>query len=85
MFLGINELMEAVADHWRQLKAGDDWRARELDRSRQEVGQLLQDEFMARLLTAVPPAVREELITAVAEREMDPYAAVDRLFAEVNG
>lgn len=82
---GMSELMDAVAAHWRQLKAGDDWRARELDRSRQEIGQLLQDEFMARLLAAVPPAVREELIAAVAERALDPYTAVDRLFAEVNG
>ena len=40
---------------------------------------------MARLLAAVPPAVREELIAAVAERALDPYTAVDRLFAEVNG
>jgi LAO/AO transport system kinase len=82
---GISELMDSVAAHLRQLRAGNDWRARELDRSRQEIGQLLQAEFMARLLTAVPLAVREELIAAVAERAMDPYTAVDRLFAEVNG
>jgi len=82
---GTGELMDSVAAHLRQLRASDDWRARELDRSRQEIGQLLQAEFMTRLMTAVPPAVREELIAAVAQRAMDPYTAVERLFAEVNG
>jgi LAO/AO transport system kinase len=82
---GIVELMDAVAAHRSQLKAGGEWRARELARSRQEIGQLLQAEFMARLQATVSPAERETLIAAVAEREMDPYSAVDRLFAKSNG
>jgi len=82
---GIADLMVAVHDHLTSLKAGDGWRAREIARSRQEVGQLLREEFIARLTVAVPVDVREKLIASVAQRKMDPYAAVDRLFAEVNG
>jgi LAO/AO transport system kinase len=82
---GIVELMDAVAAHQNQLKAGGGWRARELARSRQEIGQLLQAEFMVRLQETVSPTERETLIAAVAEREIDPYSAVDRLFARSNG
>jgi LAO/AO transport system kinase len=82
---GLDDLMSAVHGHMASLKAGGGWRARELARSRQEIGQLLRDEFIARLTAAVPAGVREELIAAVAERQIDPYAAVERLFAEVNG
>jgi LAO/AO transport system kinase len=81
---GVDELMEAVADHLDSLKASDQWWARELARSRQEIGQLLREEFIARLTAAVPPGVRETLIASVAERQIDPYTAVDRLFVEVN-
>ena len=82
---GIAELMAAVTAHHGQLKAGGEWRARELARSRQEIGQLLQAKFMASLQATVSQAERDKLIAAVAEREMDPYSAVDRLFAKSNG
>jgi LAO/AO transport system kinase len=80
---GTAELMAAVSDHLANLRSGAGWQARELARSRQEVGQLLREEFIARLTAAVPVDVRESLIASVARRQMDPYSAVDRLFAEV--
>lgn len=82
---GISELMAAVAEHLASLRAGNGWRAKEFARSRQEIGQLLREEFIARLTAAVPGDVRETLIAAVAQRQIDPYSAVDSLFAEVNG
>ncbi len=82
---GVDELVDAVSEHLASLKAGGGWQAREFARSRQEVGQLLREEFIARLTAAVPADVRETLIAAVARRQIDPYSAVDRLFAEVNG
>lgn len=82
---GVAELMAAVNGHLANLKAGGGWQAREFARSRQEVRQLLREEFIARLTAAVPAEERETLIASVARRETDPYSAVDRLFAEVNG
>ena len=44
--------MAAIQAHLASLKSGDGWRIRELARSRQEVGQLLREEFIARLTAA---------------------------------
>jgi LAO/AO transport system kinase len=82
---GVAELMDSVTNHLANLKETGGWRAREFARSRQEIGQLLREEFIARLTAAVPSDVRESLIASVAQRQIDPYSAVDRLFAEVNG
>ena len=82
---GIVELMAAVSNHFQQLKAGHRWYAREIARSRQEIGQLLREEFISRLADSVSPVTRETLIESVAQRQIDPYSAVDRLFAEING
>jgi LAO/AO transport system kinase len=82
---GIAELMTAVNGHLASLKAGGGWRAREVARSRQEVGQLLREEFIARLTATLPAEVREAVIASVAARQIDPYTAVDGLFAQVNG
>lgn len=77
---GVAELATAVIAHGDYLRQSDEWERREVERSRQEVTQLLQAEFMARLGDRVPRQVREQLIKAVAAREIDPYTAVARLF-----
>lgn len=82
---GVARLMRSVTAHLEHLKHSGEWRAREYVRSRREIEQLLSDRFMAQLQTNVSAEVRETLIAAVAKREIDPYSAVDRLFAKVNG
>lgn len=77
---GIESLFEQIQAHRAHLQATDGWLTREKERSRREVLALLQYRFMARLETAVPASTRDELITAVAQRELDPYTAVDQLF-----
>jgi LAO/AO transport system kinase len=81
---GIEELVEATFAHKAHLHKSGEWLQREKARSRQEIGRLLQTRFLAGIQATVPKAEREKLIEAVAERHIDPYSAVDELFAEAN-
>lgn len=82
---GLDVLAEQVLAHGERLRASGQWLEREKDRSRYEMGLLLQDRFMARLETAVPASARDALVTAVARRESDPYTAVADLMARLAG
>jgi LAO/AO transport system kinase len=80
---GIEALLETIQAHRLYLQETGGWLVREKERSRREVMALLQYRFIARLETAVPASDRDELITAVARRELDPYTAVDKLFSSI--
>ncbi len=82
---GVAGVVDQIEAHKKFLEGSGEWQNRELARSRQEIGQLLQAEFMKQMATAVPAAEREALIEAVAERKIDPYTAVTRLFAQAAG
>lgn len=82
---GIDALVEAMMAHRAFLSSSGEWMAREMARSRQEIGRLLQMTFMAQLREVVPPERRESVVAAVAERRLDPYAAVEQLFSQVRG
>jgi LAO/AO transport system kinase len=79
---GVPPLVEAILEHKRHLKSSGEWFLKEKIRSRSEISQLLQDRFMLRLQTVVPPVEREGLIEAVARRQIDPYSAVEKLFEQ---
>lgn len=81
---GITKVVDALQAHREYLQASGEWHERERARSRQEIEQLLQAYLLRRLHETVPPAEREQLIQAVAEREVDPYAAAHRLFTHLN-
>ncbi|MCP4427488.1 MAG: methylmalonyl Co-A mutase-associated GTPase MeaB [Chloroflexi bacterium] len=80
---GVEELLDVVLAHEAHLKATDGWLTQEKTRSRREVGQLLQARFMERFQTAVSQDVRNQLITAIANRETDPYTAVAEIFERI--
>lgn len=80
---GIPELVAQVNHHREHLKQTDGWLTREAVRSRREIFQLLQDRFMKQFQQAVSQAEQEELITAVAQRQLDPYTATEQLFSQI--
>jgi LAO/AO transport system kinase len=82
---GIGELADAIDAHRAHLQETNDWLKREKERSRREVEQLLQARLMAELAATVPSGEHEQLITAVAQRELDPYTAAARLFTALQG
>jgi LAO/AO transport system kinase len=77
---GIKAVADCIEDHEAYLRSGDEWKERELARSRQEIDQLLQARFMEQLATEISRSVRNKVVLAVAERRLDPYSAVDELF-----
>jgi LAO/AO transport system kinase len=80
---GISALVDQIVSHRTYLQASGNWLKREKDRSRREVAQLLQARFMAQVQAVVPEEIQDQLVTAVAERELDPYTAVAQLFTQV--
>jgi len=81
---GVEELVDVIEAHKAYLQKTGEWLRREKERSRREVEQLLQARFMAHFQAAVPQTDREQLIMAVAARNIDPYTAVNQLFAQVS-
>lgn len=77
---GVADLATTIARHRDYLRSGDGWEASEAARSRREVEQLLQTRLMDRLTRQVPPIEREQIMTAVIARELDPYSAAEQLF-----
>ncbi len=79
---GMAQLADALAEHLRYLRQSGEWLQREKERSRREVETLLQLRFMSQFQAAVPREARDALLTAVAEREVDPYTAVNQLLSK---
>jgi LAO/AO transport system kinase len=77
---GVEDLATVIESHRDYLRQTGEWAAREWTRSRGEIERLLRDRFIDTLAATVPADERSALIAAVAERQMDPYAAADRLF-----
>lgn len=80
---GVAELVDAVSAHWEYLHQSNEWALREKARSQHEVELLLHARMMTRLEMTVPQANHDKLITAVAERKIDPYTAVADLFSQL--
>lgn len=81
---GISQVVDALEAHRDYLQASGEWQEREKARSRQEIEHLLQAQVLRQLHTRVPVQEREQLIAAVAAREIDPYAAATQLFTHLN-
>ena len=77
---GVDELASAISRHGEHLRATGGWAAREWARSRDEIEHLLRARFMDRLDALLPADERRDMIRAVVERRLDPYAAADHLF-----
>jgi LAO/AO transport system kinase len=80
---GVSDLVQRVKAHRSYLVASGEWEKREKNRNRRELEQLLQDRFLARIQATISELEREQLVSAVTRREIDPYTAVDRLFARI--
>jgi LAO/AO transport system kinase len=80
---GVTAVVDAIERHQAFLRESGQWLEREKERSRQEIEKLLTARFIARLTQAVPQAERNALVTAVADRRLDPYSAVAQLLAQM--
>ena len=76
---GIAELAQAIASHYAHLHSSGQWQERERQRCQHELEQLLWQAFRAQFAQRVAAGVRDDILSAVAAREMDPYTAVEKL------
>lgn len=79
---GMEALADALGQHMAHLRHSGEWLQRERERSWREIEMLLQRRFMSQFQAQVPQEMRESLLTAVAEREVDPYTAVNQLLSK---
>ncbi len=79
---GMDALADMLGKHMTFLRESGEWLKREKERSWREVEMLLQLRFMSQFQAAVPREMRDSLLTAVAQREVDPYTAVNQLLSK---
>ncbi len=80
---GITELVEAIDTHHQFMKAHNEWHVRERERCRREMEEILQARLWQRVRVSVAALEREQLITAVARRDLDPYTAINQLIKQM--
>jgi LAO/AO transport system kinase len=79
---GIAELVDALEAHRRAIEASGELERKRADRARRQLISLVLEQLLAGLQRDVDHAGRlEALVAAVARREIDPYAAAQRLIA----
>ena len=77
---GVAELADAIEEHRRQQEASGELEEQRLERARRQVLALARHELLAGVVRATERDGRlEELVRSVARRELDPYAAAQRL------
>ncbi len=77
---GVAELADAIEEHRRQEEASGGLEEQRLERARRQVLALARHELLAGVVRATERDGRlEELVASVARRELDPYAAAQRL------
>ncbi|HLO67423.1 MAG TPA: methylmalonyl Co-A mutase-associated GTPase MeaB [Holophaga sp.] len=73
---GIRELLDKVAEHQVWLRAHGGLQAKARERARLRFGSLLAEEAARRARARAGEARVRELLEAIAEQRLDPYAAV---------
>lgn len=80
---GVAKVVETIFEHRTHLESSGEWLQRERERSRQEIEQILWAQLARKLEAQVSSDDRRRLVSAVAEREIDPYTAAEQLFLRI--
>ncbi|MEZ4770128.1 MAG: methylmalonyl Co-A mutase-associated GTPase MeaB [Caldilineales bacterium] len=80
---GVDEMLDAIESHRTHLLQSGEMQRREEDRARATLVHILQADVLRRLNSRVSSDHLHQLVAAVANREMDPYSAADRLLPAV--
>lgn len=80
---GVSNVVETIFEHRAYLERSGEWFERERERSRQEIEQILWEQLARQLEDRVARSDRDRLVSAVADREMDPYTAAEQLFFQI--
>jgi len=77
---GVLELAEAIEEHRRRLESSGELEQQRLERARRQVLALVRHQLLDQVLRATERDGRlDGVVRSVAQRELDPYAAAQRL------
>ena len=83
---GVAELVDAIDEHRRYLRESGQLEQHRLAQARHQVLALARHELLARILRATEENGQlDELVGAVAQRDLDPYSAARRLIESAEG
>lgn len=82
---GVAELLTAIEEHRRYLEESGKRKVREHLRAATELRMILRDYLLDQTLSALSAQVIDEMVHAVAQRQIDPYRAVERLVQKTKG
>jgi GTPase len=80
---GIDEVWEAIEQHRAFLEESGELRRRRLSRAANEISEIAVTSMRRQMGTVSEGAVLDELSAQVVEGKIDPYAAADKLLAQV--
>ncbi len=78
---GVEEVVDAVERHRNYLIESGEMTRREEARVAHELGAILRDALVHRLVHQISPQVYEEVMQRIVARELDPYTAAHHLMA----
>jgi len=76
---GIGVLIDGIEKHRAQLLASGDHRRRNLNLSRGQLLSLVQERMLTQALRRIDNAFIDRLVERIAERDLDPYAAAEKI------
>lgn len=82
---GIPELWAAIEQHRAYRSTSRNRQVHEQARAQEEIEAILRHELTARLLARLAPGELSTLAAQVAQRELDPYTAAQRLLEQHGG
>ena len=82
---GIATLCGAIDGHHAYLVGSGELARRRQRATKAEVIRLLQSRLTASILRALETPQAQNILSAVAERKLDPYDAVEKLSLEIQG
>jgi LAO/AO transport system kinase len=83
--IGIDEVVEAIAEHHAWMEATGELQVRRTRRARDEIEAIAMTALRARWGDVSARSELDELATQVATGASDPYAAADALLASIRG
>jgi LAO/AO transport system kinase len=76
---GIDALVDRIEEHRKKSRDNGKYQRRRLSLSRQELFSLLREKVFAKLAKKIGNDSLEAQVKLIAERQIDPYSAVDKL------
>jgi LAO/AO transport system kinase len=80
--VGIDAVIEQAEKHFRHIQASGQLRAHEQQRAKDELSNVLRQGLMRELLARIGQDGYDALVDQVATRQLDPYAAAERLLRD---